>query len=515
MKYDIFISYSRHDKKIVHDFYEKFQSWGYKVWLDKDGIESGDAFVSVIVKAIMESQIVVFFSSEHSNSSSWTTKEIALAVEEKKRIIPIKLDTVKYNDAIRFQLIDLDYVDYYSNKREAEIRIQKTLQTELGSKGSLTTDESNSNRTTIKKKWLFIPIVIIVVGFIILFSLLPSKPTTPADLSTVDSVTQKVCKHILLKGMENCNADYGQIIVMECSTGKVRAMVEFYGQETSDEDGNVCYTYNEGYEFSFKEESKMMGFVSLLACLESNKIDTASVVDTGWGVKVVRGDTIKDHNWRKGGFGEITVKQAMSLSSDIAKCSLVDSIYGGRTLDFYNRIKSMGYGIALQLDSTTISESEFLYPDSPYSWLGYNVKINPMQLLAFFNSIANNGVMVKPLFKESNTPVIVKGNSFNVQTLSVAQELLKKNVIEGLNRKVQSEEFPIAGIQSCTNIGLTSVLKDGQDYYCMQNYAYFPLDTPKYSIIVTINKKGLPASSGGMCGPIIKDIAEIIFYNKQ
>lgn len=80
---DIFISYSRYDSNVVNELVSLLEEEGYSVWIDRDGIESGDDFKRVILKAIKESKVVLFFSSEHSNVSDWTAKEIGVAVKYK------------------------------------------------------------------------------------------------------------------------------------------------------------------------------------------------------------------------------------------------------------------------------------------------------------------------------------------------------------------------------------------------------------------------------------------------
>lgn len=112
MKYDFFISYSRKDTAIVDEFVKRFKAEGFRFWIDRDGVESGDAFKRVIVKAIKESAMVLYFSSETSNTSPWTTKEISVAVYYSKPIIPIKIDKSFYNEEVEFDLVNLDYVDY-------------------------------------------------------------------------------------------------------------------------------------------------------------------------------------------------------------------------------------------------------------------------------------------------------------------------------------------------------------------------------------------------------------------
>ena len=131
---DIFISYSRYDSNVVNELVALLEQEGYSVWIDRDGIESGDDFKRVILKAIKESKVVLFFSSEHSNVSDWTAKEIGVAVKYKKHIIPIMLDDSNFNEAVEFDLINLDYVDYSKTLTRSAMRerLFKTLRNKIG-----------------------------------------------------------------------------------------------------------------------------------------------------------------------------------------------------------------------------------------------------------------------------------------------------------------------------------------------------------------------------------------------
>ena len=112
MKYDVFISYSREDLQIVKQFVSEISNAGFNVWLDKKGIAGGDHLTETIVKAIKDSAIIVFFSSEKSNQSKWTVKEIKYALKKGKTIIPIRLDNAEYHDSIDFELIDITDIAY-------------------------------------------------------------------------------------------------------------------------------------------------------------------------------------------------------------------------------------------------------------------------------------------------------------------------------------------------------------------------------------------------------------------
>ena len=109
--YDVFVSYSRKNSSQVQFIVNELQNKGYKIWIDKDGIESGDAFKAVIVKAIKKAEVFIFFSSIEANKSPWTVKEVNVAVHLKKIIIPVKLDNSEYDDSVLLDLAGLDFID--------------------------------------------------------------------------------------------------------------------------------------------------------------------------------------------------------------------------------------------------------------------------------------------------------------------------------------------------------------------------------------------------------------------
>lgn len=139
MKYDIFISYSTKDREKVQYFVNDLRKQGYNLWMDKDGIRSGDpSFKKTLVNAIENSQLVLFFSSCNSNNSDWTAKEIGIAVEEHKYIIPLKLDSTQYSESVRYDLVNCDFIDYSSEryKKTALEKLYSSLESRLGRSAS-------------------------------------------------------------------------------------------------------------------------------------------------------------------------------------------------------------------------------------------------------------------------------------------------------------------------------------------------------------------------------------------
>ncbi len=139
-RYDVFVSYSRQDSPVVRPAVDRLTAEGYTCWMDVRGIESGDEFRSKLVDAIEKSRVVVFFSSAGSNASKWTRRELSIADEHNKPIIPVRLDQSPYSNAVRFILTGLDYIDFQS----AELRAA-AVERLLRSVGEKTRGESASD----------------------------------------------------------------------------------------------------------------------------------------------------------------------------------------------------------------------------------------------------------------------------------------------------------------------------------------------------------------------------------
>lgn len=112
----VFISYSRKDQEQAYAICGLLNKNGISYWIDKEGKYSGSNFKGVIVEQIKKSSVVLFLSSQSSNQSSNVIKEIGISVHYQKPIIPIKLDTYSYDVNIEYDLCNIDYIEYNSDK---------------------------------------------------------------------------------------------------------------------------------------------------------------------------------------------------------------------------------------------------------------------------------------------------------------------------------------------------------------------------------------------------------------
>ena len=348
--------------------------------------------------------------------------------------------------------------------------------------------------------------ILTIIAFIGLASC-QSKQETIELMSTIDSTLQVKVTSILENKLSELNALSGQTIIMEVQTGHIKAMV---GLESTDSANyQPCENFSQAYE------SALIHPISILAALETGKVKLADTVDVGNGSYSIQDRELKDHNWHRGGYGEISIKQGLASSSNIAVYKTMEKAFGNNAQAYFNLLNNMSYGkpdsiagIANLKPAYFVTPKDSGWSDTAFAWfcIGYNQTITPIQMLTFYNAIANSGTMVQPqLYKDSTTvinPQIV--SQANIDSLKQALEYV---VTDGLGQPTKSDKIQIAGETG------TVQLENGN--YIVEFCGYFPANAPQYSIIVSIHKDGLPASGGLMAGDVFKQITEYIFiYNK-
>ena len=309
------------------------------------------------------------------------------------------------------------------------------------------------------------------------------------------------------------NGLQGQVIVMEVQTGEILAL--------SGLERNFEGKYQPCKNFAYQQElGALMHTVSLLAVLETGKARLSDVVHTGSGVCPVEdGYEMKDHNWHRGGYGSITLDRALAVSSNVGISLAVNKTFGNNNQAFFDLLDKMSFGQPDNIEGIDgLNHTSYSSPKDEdwanwklwWSAIGYERKIAPIQMLTFYNAIANNGKMVKPTLKTGEIEIInpqIAGKA-NIDSM---QMVLEHVVSQGLGKKAGTPILRVAGKTSTSQVG-------EYDYYNevgtpLANYqlafcGYFPADAPRYSIIVSMNKLGLPASGGGMAGVVFHNIVE-------
>ena len=326
------------------------------------------------------------------------------------------------------------------------------------------------------KKSSLTTIAILVVT---VFSACTAKQVTE---STINTQLQNSVDSIVKQGMEEFAALEGMAIVMETATGNLRAMVGW-----KEDNGKVV---EDTTLLSKARESFLFRGASLLAALETGNVSLDDMFNTYTGIDVIGKDTIYDHNWRRGGYGELTLLQGLAYNSSIAIDKAVDVAYQNKDV-FLQKLQQMG----LEKDST-------FKGSWPVYALGFHHR-RPTSMVSFFNAIANGGKMVSPKMQESSA-IVVDSMIAKKKNIESMQKALRFFVTNGLGKKAESKMVNVAGISGSIHT---------EDGIYADFCGYLPIEIPKYTVFGSYKRPEIPASGGGMAGRTFRKIAELLEKN--
>ena len=348
------------------------------------------------------------------------------------------------------------------------------------------------------------------IALIILFLLVScqSRQQVTENISTIDSILQVNVTSLLENKLSELDALSGQAIVMEVQSGQIKALVGLTRKDSTN--------YQSCENFSVWQSTGLMHPISLLVALETGKVKLSDKVDTGNGIYQVQGRELKDHNWHRGGYGELTVQEGLATSSNIAIYKTMEKAFGNNPQSYFNLLANMSYGkpdsitgIANLKPAHIVTPKDNNWAKSDFAWssIGYNQQISPIQILTFYNAIANNGKMIQPqLYKDS--VVVINPQIASRASIDSLKKALVFNITDGLGQHAKSDKVLVAGMQGTSSLSTNE--DSTKDMYAVEFCGYFPTDNPKYSIIVSINKTGLPASGGLMAGDAFREFVDKI-----
>ena len=354
-----------------------------------------------------------------------------------------------------------------------------------------------------------------------------APPVNGHDLvTTIDVSIQDAAEKSLVSKLREIGGDMGVVLVMEVRTGDVKAIVNM----ARCADGVYREVKNSAL-LDRMEPGSTFKTASILCALNDGKIKLSDKVDCAPGIKMMHGRPMKDHNWHRGGYGTLDVSESLMYSSNIAVSSFIDRHYSDCPEQYVDGLHRMGVGEPLHLPFQGAVEPVVRRPKpdgsnwskTALAWMsiGYETQVTPLNTLAFYNAIANDGKFVKPRFvkaemvdgqvvREFPTEVLIEKIASD-QALADIRYCLERVVSEGLGKKAGNKRFKVSG-----KTGTAQVADEHGGYhsgiprYLISFCGYFPSDAPQYSCIVAIRKNGLPASGGGMCGPVFSEVSQVV-----
>jgi len=344
-------------------------------------------------------------------------------------------------------------------------------------------------------------------------------------VTTIDIDLQDVASNALAYQLKKHNAHHGCAVVMEVSTGDIRAIANL----EIGSDGN----YHESYNYAVGESTEpgsTFKLPVLMAALEEGKIDTGDIVDTGSGSVKFYNKVIRDT--KEDGYGRITVRQVFEKSSNVGTAKLITSLYADRPMDFVNRLCAMKLNEKLDLQIKGEGEPLIRYPgDKLWSGIslpmmshGYEVQMTPLQILTFYTAVANDGKMMKPRFVTAITrngtvlrhfnPDVIVNSIASGSTIRKAKKMMEGVVEHGTATNLRNDNYKIAG-----KTGTAQIAKGSRGYksgsgvsYQASFVGYFPADNPLYSCIVVVNAPSNGVYYGNqVAGSVFREISDKVY----
>ncbi|TVR73592.1 MAG: PASTA domain-containing protein [Marinilabiliales bacterium] len=344
-------------------------------------------------------------------------------------------------------------------------------------------------------------------------------------VTTIDIDIQDVATNALLRQLSAHRANHGTAILMEVQTGEIKAIANL--------ERNSRGGYSETYNYALGESTEpgsTFKLMSLLVALEDGYIKLEDSIDTRSGEIYFYDQRIADS--RRGGHGRITVQEVFELSSNVGVAKLIDRFYRGREQEFINKLYRMNLNQKTGVEIRGEGRPEIKHPGDrlwsgislPMMSIGYEIRMTPLQILTFYNAIANDGRMVRPKFVSElryhgNTVEVFPTRVINPsisspRAIRSARKMLEGVVESGTAMNLRNANYRIAGKTGTAQIANEKYgyVMDSRVSHQASFVGYFPADNPRYSCIVVVNSPSNNVYYGNLvAGPVFREIADKVY----
>jgi cell division protein FtsI (penicillin-binding protein 3) len=350
------------------------------------------------------------------------------------------------------------------------------------------------------------------------------EPKNGLDIvTTIDINLQDLAENALLRLLQENEANMGCVIVMEVETGYIKAIANLkLNQKTG--------VYEESYNYSVAEliePGSTFKLPNIMAAIEDGNVKLSDVIVTGNGNEVIHGMTVRDVHQIDDGV--VTVREVFEHSSNVGMAKIINKCFENRPSLYIDRLYSMSLNKPLGIEIAGEGKPFIKHPSDKKLWwktsltalsFGYELQVTPLQILTFYNAVANDGVMMKPIFvqeiregsivKQKFDTIVLNPQIASPSTVATAKILLEGVVQNGTAKTIfKDSPYKVAG-----KTGTAKLVESGQytKKYNASFVGYFPADNPKYSCIVVINRPNAGAIYGGVvAAPVFKEIADKVY----
>ena len=332
---------------------------------------------------------------------------------------------------------------------------------------------------------------------------------------TIDSVIQYTMDEEMKKAFEEYNAVSTMGILIEVETGKILAMSSYPKASNNAEVKNRPIT-------DLFEPGSIFKSVTISMGLQSGVINANSTIQSNGYIKVAD-RTIRDHDGST--TGDLTLEKLIANSGNVGMVKIAQMI---KNNEFYDYLKNIGFGSKTEID--TFSEStQKLFNQKEMSEVkkanisfGQGIAMTQMQMLMALNTVINDGKLMKPYLVEKivdGDNNIMEQNSSTVLKTVFSEEVSRLNrqymeavVTKGTGRGVQIPGYRIGGKTGTAQKSGNRGYEAGK--YFSSFFAFFPVDSPKYAILITVNEPQGAYYGAAVALPPVKSVLEKLIKYK-
>jgi len=347
-------------------------------------------------------------------------------------------------------------------------------------------------------------------------------------ITTIDINIQDMVEQSLRKELIADSADHGCVILMEVQTGYVKAIANLGRTPEGTYDELFNYAIGES-----QETGSTFKLASFLVALDDEKIDLTTPINCSGGVVTFSGRTMQDSHL---GLGVITAMQVFEKSSNVGTMKMIYGAYSANPQKYIDGLYRIGINRPLKLQIAgeglpyikTTKSKYWSALSLPWMSIGYEISLAPIHLLTLYNAVANNGVMVKPLFvrevrkngqlTQRFDPIVINPRIVSPSAIQKARMMLEGVVTEGTGKSIESPLYKIAGKTGTAQLAANNKgyrQKTKQVRYKGSFVGYFPADNPRYScIVVVVNPKKGKYYGGAVAAPVFREIADKLYASR-
>jgi cell division protein FtsI (penicillin-binding protein 3) len=344
-----------------------------------------------------------------------------------------------------------------------------------------------------------------------------SKPGQTVVL-TIDQSIQYQAEQALNNAVKSSRAKSGSVIVLDPRSGEILALANAPTFDPNQVAASSPETRSNWALQNIYEPGSTFKVVAFSAALEKKLARVEDHIDCQMGAITVAGRVIHDHK----AFGTLTLPEALAKSSNVAAIKLGLRV-GDETMYEYIRRYGFGSKTGIELPGETaglLRKVERWQPSSIGSIaIGQEVGVTPVQMVAAFGALANNGVRVAPhLIREVRNEggtVVYQPQPEQRRVISTETATALRGMLEGVTLRGTAKAAQLDGYSAAGKTGTAQKIDPKTRAYSSTKFVasfvgFAPVSNPQVVIIVVIDEPGGSYHGGDVAAPIFREVAEQI-----